>query len=625
MTTLRPYQQKALTEILDLYANGHARVTAPMPTGTGKTVLAAHLISTINKRSIMFVPTVELLAQTTKKIREDNPNTPIIAVCSDTTIGEGTPEHLEAARTGQIVTTDPDLLATHLTATPLIVISTYASATTITTATQQAGITWDLMICDEAHRTAGLANRDWSQPLHNTHIPATKRLFLTATTRTVQPPKPNEDIPNPEDLAVVSMDSLKDYGPHISTITLRDAINQGILSDYEVAIIGVDDLTVLKLIQETPSDTPLDPYAAATQLALLHAHETHPHLQSILAFHNRIVDSRQWTHQFRELAAVDNKADITTIYHVDGSTPTHVRRQALEHLASPEDDTVIVSNCRLFAEGVDVPSLDGVLFAAPRSSTVDIVQIVGRALRPHPTAINQKALIILPVINASHSDDSLIKKIAASTHLAAWQVLISLTEVDEQVYKTAAKLQSDLIYREDDKEERPILSVDTSMLAEGASIPFTLQTLSPITSHHPQTIAHLRNFLATEGHANPGLKTLWHGYPLGPRLTAARTAYKKEVLPKGIIKMYEDVAGFEWEPARRATRNTDQWIDLMENYVGSTGVKIIEPYSMVTDTITGEKAAIGKKLHDYRWLRGLSETQKQRIRGFGLRKLPAGL
>lgn len=623
-TQLRDYQATALDQIRLLQTDGVSRATLPLPCGTGKTVVAAHLIHQVGGFTVMFVPTVELLAQTLRRLQVDNPDAATVAVCSDSHVGEAVTEDVEASATGVEVTTQVDELAFLLESAPgqLVVVSTYASAQVVAAATERAGVRWDLMVCDEAHRTAGLSQRLWSLPVNNEAIPADFRLFMTATTRTIQPPVVPEDWPDPEELEVVSMDSLADYGPHLSTITMRQAIDQGILTDYEVAIVGVSGTEVLELMAESGNNgqgEELDVQAAACQLALLHARDTHPELRSVLAFHNRVADSKQWSRQFRSLAAVDDRAGEVNVFHVDGTSASKHRTRALNALEKPEDRMTVVSNVRLFGEGVDVPSLDAVLFAAPRTSTNDIVQIVGRALRKNPNNPEATALIVLPVIFDDTSGRNEAVVAANSSHAAAWQVVMSLADVDEHVQRSLVQLQFDLM----EKNTGPVtksgpVSVDTSMLAVGASLPFSLRILSKTTGHHPQTVARLKSWTQAKGNANPPARAVWHDYPLGARVKSAREAKRRGTLDAQIVALYEQVPGFQWEPPRRGGRSADSWIDLMERYLSATGASRIEPFSQAFDPSTGQKMAIGQKLHSFRWVSGLSEGQKQRLLKLGL-------
>lgn len=554
----------------------------------------------------------------------DNPDVPTVAVCSDSHVGEAVTEEAEAAATGVEVTTQVDDLAFLLESTPnqLVVVSTYASAQVVAAATERAGLRWDLMVCDEAHRTAGLSRRLWSLPVSDEAIPAAFRLFMTATTRTIQPPVVPEDWPDPEDLEVVSMDSLADYGPHLSTITMRQAIDQGILADYEVAIVGVSGTEVLELMAESGDSgkgEELDVQAAACQLALLHARDTHPELRSVLAFHNRVADSKQWSRQFRSLAAVDDRAGEVNVFHVDGTSASKHRTQALNALEQPGDRMTVVSNVRLFGEGVDVPSLDAVLFAAPRTSTNDIVQIVGRSLRKNPDNPAAKALIVLPVVFDDTSGRNEAVVAANSSHAAAWQVVMSLADVDEHVQRSLVQLQFDLMEESTGPTAKSgTVSVDTSMLAVGASLPFSLRILSKTTGHHPQTVARLKSWAQAKGNANPPARAVWHDYPLGARVKSAREAKRRGTLDAQIAALYEQVPGFRWEPPRRSGRSADSWIDLMERYLSATGAARIERFSQAFDPATGQKMAIGQKLHSFRWVSGLSVEQKQRLLKLGL-------
>ena len=70
--------------------------------------------------------------------------------------------------------------------------------------------------------------------------------------------------------------------------------------------------------------------------------------------------------------------------HVDGTMDHQQRARVLSHLAHPpEQGWSVVANARCLGEGVDVPAIDSVLFAAPKTSVIDIVQAAGRALRDH--------------------------------------------------------------------------------------------------------------------------------------------------------------------------------------------------------------------------------------------------
>ncbi|MCX4791595.1 DEAD/DEAH box helicase family protein [Streptomyces sp. NBC_01221] len=65
---------------------------------------------------------------------------------------------------------------------PVTVYATYASLPTVINAHRDHCLpTWDLVVVDEAHRTAGCLGKAWAGIHHDDQVPATSRLYLTAT------------------------------------------------------------------------------------------------------------------------------------------------------------------------------------------------------------------------------------------------------------------------------------------------------------------------------------------------------------------------------------------------------------------------------------------------------------
>jgi superfamily II DNA or RNA helicase len=72
-------------------------------------------------------------------------------------------------------------------------------------------------------------------------------------------------------------------------------------------------------------------------------------------------------------------AGISSV-HLDGNTPSDERSTMMDRFRSGE--VRVMTNCALFDEGLDIPSLDGVILARPTQSLSRFLQMVGRALRP---------------------------------------------------------------------------------------------------------------------------------------------------------------------------------------------------------------------------------------------------
>lgn len=609
MVELRDYQQRALEHLEGLYASGHPRATLVLPCGTGKTIVAAHLVATLHHKrrslTVMLVPTVDLLSQTIDRIATSISAATFLAVCSNQALSVDdmpipTTEVAEAHALGEPVTTDPEAVADVLRSSRhLVVVATYASVGVVIEAVTNTARTVDLLICDEAHRTAGFTSKAWGKPLDNTLLPAHRRLFMTATTRIVTAPESLPEDADPTDWQVVSMDSVADYGPHVAPLSFRDAINQGYLSDYRIAVVAVTDTDVYRQMGRAHSGGGhFDARTAAAQVAILNYAQRHQYLRSILAFHSSIAASKQWSRELRQVA--DHGAydlDAANVVHVDGESAPAQRTRARNVLAD-SDALGVVSNCKLFAEGVDVPALDAVLFAGPRTSSPDIVQIVGRAMRPHPGGKDRKALIILPVIDNVDDASPIDVKVARSTHLAAWQVLTTLAEDDEVANYALVQWRS---YTENPEETLPVntVAIDTSLIPDTAADSFRLRLVRRTTSHYILTAHKLTEFFSRTGHANPPAAYVTaDGYPLGQRIRHTRVADSEGRLPPRIRAMFDAVPGWRWTAASRTLRRTpDEWIDLIETHVQQTGIRTVHAWEKTKDD-HGQHAKIGDWLHN---------------------------
>lgn len=609
---LRDYQLEALELIESTFSDGSPRATLQMPCGTGKTYIAAGALSRRSGHCLMFVPSIALLSQTLRVLSAQLPQWRFIAVCSDNQVGDDirTVDVINNASSRLLeVTTNVqhlvDVLSAHKNDN-VLVISTYASSAVIS----ESSHSWNLMVLDEAHHTAGVKDRVWSIPMSDELISARNRLFMTATTRNVR-------IGDDDEFEVISMDSVQDYGPQISTLSWRDAINRKILSDYEVAIIGVKDSSVHALMKELhQAGSIISAESAAAQLALLRAQELRPEMKSVLAFHNRVQDSINWSKQLEELACVDGRAETLHVRHIDAQTHSSERESALHQLRNTGDTMTVVSNCRVLGEGVDVPALDAVMFAAARSSANDLIQIVGRALRKHPDGDDKKSLIIIPVIESDDDTLTIDTKLAHSRYAFCWRLLIALSEIDSQVSQSViARLVSENSHQ-DNNEDNSIV-IDTSDLAEHVSYAFELRILSKIVSHHVITAELLKEYAAINGHAEPAVSETFgkRDYPLGQRVRAAKMSYKNNTLDSAYIKLYEEIPNFEWSFTKKRNVISDEsYVEMIEQFVSQTGISTIRYGQNLTDAATGISVPIGKKANDWKWIKQLEPSLKKRVK-----------
>ena len=134
-----------------------------------------------------------------------------------------------------------------------------------------------------------------------------------------------------------------------------------------------------------------------------------------------------------------------TAKHIDGSMNSQERNGILQWLAEePENEREcrVVTNVRCLSEGVDVPSLDAVLFLSARNSQVDVVQSVGRVMRTfHKGQPDEKkyGYIIIPIVVPSDvsAEDALDN---SKTFDVVWNILNALRSHDDRFQATVEKI-----------------------------------------------------------------------------------------------------------------------------------------------------------------------------------------
>jgi superfamily II DNA or RNA helicase len=401
----RPHQQNAVRDGLEHFARAKAaRGKLIMPCGTGKSLTAWFLAQALgSKRIVIAVPSLSLVKQTLKVWNRESAANDIdvdwICVCSDETAGKADQDDVVVQRQDIAVPchTSTDKIADWLRTDHkglTVVFTTYQSGDVLATAARKAKFTFDLGIMDEAHKTVGDSDKQFSILLHDHNIEISQRVFMTATERRY---KGSSD-------KVLSMDNVEIYGDTFHQLSFKQAMEaeKPILCDYNVITIGVSRQEIKDLIKKNvfvrPTggkwDEEMEADMLAAMVALRKAMKEHP-IKHAVSFHGSIqraelfkAHNDTFTREFPEFGGLDT-------FHVSGQTPTGTRSNIIKAFAQAERS--LVTNARCLTEGVDVPGIDCVLFADPRKSTVDIVQAVGRALRPSEG--KKLGYVILPVLH----------------------------------------------------------------------------------------------------------------------------------------------------------------------------------------------------------------------------------
>jgi hypothetical protein len=297
-------------------------------------------------------------------------------------------------------------------------------------AAEIAGVAFDLVVLDEAHRTAGPRDREFVTLLHDDKVKTRRRLFMTATERKIRNSNGDSEID-----VLFSMDeNVEDYGPRFYTMSFKEAIERGIITDYRIVTYFVKESEIEELIKGNRLlnlDEGLDPVAArdvatavSTKRVMEHYGVKHP-----LVFHRSISASKAFRHQ-QDLLNGFEIGPVSENFHVDSSMSAGEREEWLERfIKSP---VAVMSNARCLTEGVDVPGIDAVVFAAPKQSTVDIVQASGRALRRAKD--KEFGYIVIPIIVP---DDMPFDAFAETTQFKTIiKILVALSTQDDRIVET---------------------------------------------------------------------------------------------------------------------------------------------------------------------------------------------
>ena len=485
---LRQHQRDAL-EKTNKHFKKFDRGKLIMACGTGKTFNSLRIAEneTKGKGHILFlVPSIALLGQTLREWTSFA-NEPInaICICSDPEVSKKKTKNDDSDNFSVVdlalpASTDvKDILSQfqHIKAKGhkgmTVVFSTYQSIEVISKAQKalaKAGEgfdEFDLIICDEAHRTTGvtISGEDESAftKVHdNKFLKAKKRLYMTATPRLYSDDAKSKAAQ--AEAILCSMDDVAMYGEEIYRIGFGDAVEKNLLTDYKVLILTLSDKdvppTVQRMISDKESEISTDDAskligcinALSKQIlgdeGIIKDSDPEP-MRRAVAFCQSIAVSRKITSIFNTATdayisslPVEKKDQMVSMgsKHIDGTMSAPQRDELLGWLKQDTEDGEcrVLTNVRCLSEGVDVPSLDAVMFLSARNSQVDVVQSVGRVMRRAP---NKKyGYIIIPVVVPSNveADKALDDN---DRYKVVWTVLNALRAHDDRFNATVNKIE----------------------------------------------------------------------------------------------------------------------------------------------------------------------------------------
>jgi superfamily II DNA or RNA helicase len=386
----RPYQTiAAKAAIRELETTG--RTILQMACRCGKTKVAYDVVRDFANRvpsdapflAYFLVPGLSLARQTVQKMLRYGWDGEILVVGSDPrpigsltmTTNQGEIERwvarasfarLCSASTAQIL--------------PKICISTYQSSELLPDAA-------DLIIFDEAHRVCG---GNTARPFNHVLLNHTHgmRLCMTAT--------PRYD-------GEIMMRNRELFGGVAYAYHLRRGIDAGYVNDFRLELVTNNAIS-----GATPNGVASSPEDVTQRLAaqILRAAKSlvrGPHTVRLLVFCRTIQHAEDLCRLVRELSTTEGTPALCLAAHSrlpNAVVAQTLRRFVSNNIASGATPIRILFNCRLFQEGVEIPALNAVFFAAPRHSPRDIIQSLCRPLNAQPG--KPQSAVFIPVDDAPH-------------------------------------------------------------------------------------------------------------------------------------------------------------------------------------------------------------------------------
>jgi len=482
-----PHQQRAIEAGLKGFEK-YDRGKLIMPPGTGKTYTSIKIAESLVGDSgwvLFLAPSIALLDQTIRECHlKSEYKVNAYAVVSDNKVGrvngkkkteidddennviDTTNWHKLSLLSYPATTTAQDLVK-NLRFEPNklnVIFSTYQSLDVLIEAHGLGLPEFELVICDEAHRTAGVRRKGAEESVfkkvhYDEYIKAKKRLYMTATPKIVEVKDSDEA---DQIAAMYNMNDPELFGPTFFEYTFVQATNDGVILPYTLLLLFIDRRKKKLLQQEfqkyLKQERALNvDYAtkikALEDFILGNAVDERDRPIRVkpkcgIIFTNRVKRAKEISQEYKKVISLSSKISID---YIEGLMSAYDKARLIKWLGEgKEDDVRILANAKVLTEGIDVPALSFITFFDPKSSVVDVVQAVGRAVRKAPG--KKRGYVILPILVNDDSEETK-EKIDKSTFKVIWQVISALQSMDETL---VAKMRALFIDPKKEKAEETI-------------------------------------------------------------------------------------------------------------------------------------------------------------------------
>ena len=469
-----------------------------LPCGTGKTRVSMRIVNELcadGTLAVVLVPSIALIGQVRRAylegLRAAGRATTTIAVCSDKTANAVRPteeekgsddvtrdtSHTHAVEISCKVASDADTVVEFLTkrAVPdrlAVIFSTYQSAHHVAAALTKTERYAEVLVCDEAHRTAQIKQvsstklaervRNFTLCHDQAGFPSRYRLYQTATPKVFSAENKRVQRLDRSRYAVADMNDPKFFGPTGYRRSYLHAVENDLLTDYRIIAFAVDEQMWIaaericinvdekraahkkKQVQLTVSEAVgWLVYGIVLYGGAADATDGKP-IRTSIAFFNRIARSKEmaaWLRsdegynevcEYFKQKGLPAPARDARIKHLDATDRAAERRWQLDRLETA-DHNAGITNVGIFGEGTDTPSLDAVAILAPRRSPTDVIQIVGRCMRRSPEKTTGYVIVPVPLPRGIDAETSLGMDVLGDEWKPLGQILTALRAHDGRI------------------------------------------------------------------------------------------------------------------------------------------------------------------------------------------------
>ena len=436
--TPRPHQKLAIEDSKKYFSNKkNIRGKLIMPCATGKTLIGYWIAQELKcNKIIVALPSIALVSKTMEvwalEFLSQGIKPDMFCVCSSKAAGKIKNDDFVQYTydLGFEVASDTDekriLKFLKKKSKIKVIFTTYQSGEVLSKASRKSKINYDLAIMDEAHNTVGHKYKEMGMLLHEKNICIKKRIFMTATERVIR--RKSDDI--------ISMNKEEFYGKIFHQLSFKKAIENKIISDYDILTFRVNDQKTLDTIDKNKflkikkiKKNALTARDLAVSLSIRKSIKKNS-INKVISFHGN-VDKAEDFKITQEAISNNYSSDYLDLdsFHVSSRMNMGLRDLEMKHFENSKRS--IITNARCLTEGIDVPAVDCVTFVDPKTSKIDIVQAAGRALRLSPETNKKKGFILVPIIVPRG------KNLLSATEKSAFKEIVylvaALSTMDERI------------------------------------------------------------------------------------------------------------------------------------------------------------------------------------------------